>query len=459
MQDRTSNTAKAVFALKTKYKLCLSGTPLQNRIGELFSLLRFLEIDPFAYYYCRKCPCKQLQWKFSNNRSCDSCGCSPMSHISFFNYECLKPIQRDGNTGAGKIAYNNIRHLLKHIMLRRTKNEREDDLGLPNKVVRIRKDKFSEEELDLYDSIFSDGKRKFETYVSQGVVLNNYANIFTLITRMRQMADHPDLVLRKHIEDGQVTLVCGICDEEAEEAIKSKCHHTYCRDCVQRYVSGFCGNSAPECPKCHIPLVIDLAAPAIEPDSYQPKHTSIVNRIDMTNWRSSTKIEALCHELYRLRRPYQTTKSIVFSQFTSMLQLIEWRLNHAGFKTVMLQGSMSPAQRDATIKYFMTHVEVEVFLVSLKAGGVALNLIEANHVFLMEPWWNPSVEWQAADRIHRIGQTRVCTVTRMVVDDSIESRIIELQEKKTRMIEATVNADQKAMERLTADDMRFLFQN
>lgn len=435
IKDRSCNTAKAAFALKTKYKLCLSGTPLQNRIGELFSLLRFLEVDPFAYYYCRKCPCKQLHWKFTDKRTCDHCHHAPMSHLCFFNYDCLKPIQNYGNEGAGRTAFKNIHKLMKHIMLRRTKHEREEDLGLPPKVVRIRRDKFAEEELDLYDSIYSDGKRKFDTYVAQGVLLNNYANIFTLITRMRQMADHPDLILRRHSEDSQNTLVCMVCDDEAEDPIKSKCHHTFCRDCVQRYISGYDSDSDPECPKCHIPLIIDLTQPALDVDTPTTKKNSIISRIDMTKWRSSTKIEALCEELYKLRSPHQTTKSIVFSQFTSMLQLIEWRLNRAGFKTVMLEGSMTPSQREATINHFMNNVDVEVFLVSLKAGGVALNLIEANQVFLMEPWWNPSVEWQAADRIHRIGQTRVCRITRMVIQDSIESRIVELQEKKTRMIE------------------------
>jgi DNA repair protein RAD16 len=160
-----------VFALNTKYKLCLSGTPLQNRIGELFSLLRFLEVDPFSYYFCRKCPCKQLHWKFSDKRVCDSCGHSPMSHLCYFNYVFLKPIQTYGNQGEGQVAFSNLHKLMKHIMLRRTKKEREEDLGLPPKVVRIRRDMFSEEELDLYDSIYSDGKRKFDTYVAQGVVL------------------------------------------------------------------------------------------------------------------------------------------------------------------------------------------------------------------------------------------------------------------------------------------------
>jgi len=94
----------------------------------------------------------------------------------------------------------------------------------------------------------------------------------------------------------------------------------------------------------------------------------------------------------------------------------------------------------------------------LKAGGVALNLVEASQVFILDPWWNPSVEWQSGDRIHRIGQTRNCRITRLVIEDSIESRIIELQEKKANMINATVGNDQAAMEKLSEGDLQFLFQ-
>jgi DNA repair protein RAD16 len=393
IKQRNSKTTKAVCALKTKYKLCLTGTPLQNRIGEVFSLLRFLEVGPFAYNFCRKCPCKTLHWKFSDNRHCDKCGHGPMQHICFFNYEFLKPIQSHGNEGEGQAAHARLQKLLhQHVMLRRTKREREEDLGLPPKVMTIRRDNFSEEELDLYNSIYSDAQRKFDTFVAQGVLLNNYANIFTLITRMRQIADHPDLFLRKEATEGQNIIVCHVCDDEAEDPIKAKCHHTFCRDCAQRYFEGYDGTGEPDCPKCHVPLLLDLTQPAIE--TVDAKKGSIINRIDMSKWRSSTKIEALCEELHKLRKPNQSTKSIVFSQFTSMLQLIEWRLNRAGFKCVMLEGSMTPAQREATINHFMQNADVDVFLVSLRAGGVALNLIEASQVFLMEPWWNPSVEWQ-----------------------------------------------------------------
>jgi DNA repair protein RAD16 len=132
-------------------------------------------------------------------------------------------------------------------------------------------------------------------------------------------------------------------------------------------------------------LTIDLEQPEIEQDEDSVKKTSIINRIRMSDWTSSTKIELLVYELYKLRSSKQTLKSIVFSQFTSMLQLVEWRLRRAGISTVMLDGSMTPAQRQRSIDYFMKNPKVEVFLVSLKAGGVALNLTEASRVFIVDP--------------------------------------------------------------------------
>uniref|UniRef100_A0A060TI47 ARAD1D36102p n=1 Tax=Blastobotrys adeninivorans TaxID=409370 RepID=A0A060TI47_BLAAD len=464
IKDRTSKTSRAVSEMTADVRLCLSGTPLQNRIGELYTLIRFLKIVPFNNYYCKNCPCVSDTWKFSNYRSCDFCGCSPMSHTNFFNHALLKHIQRQ--TPLSNQSMLRLRLLLDNIMLRRTKMERADDLGLPPRVVEVRRDYFNEEEKDLYQSIYTDSARKFNTYVNQGVVLNNYANIFTLITRMRQIADHPDLVLRHYggaasSNADEVLLVCRLCDDEAEDAIQSKCHHIFCRMCIKEYVEGWTGEADRlECPVCHVVLDIDLEGPGMEIDQEVAKKSSIVNRINMTGgWRSSTKIEALLEELYKLRSDRQTIKSIVFSQFTSMLDLVEWRLARAGFKTVKLQGSLLPTQRDAIIRHFMETPSVEVFLVSLKAGGVALNLCEASQVFILDPWWNPSVEWQSGDRVHRIGQHRPVRITRLVIEDSIESRIVKLQEKKARMIRATIGQDDAAMNRLTPADMQYLFLN
>ncbi|KAE8440604.1 hypothetical protein EG329_007039 [Mollisiaceae sp. DMI_Dod_QoI] len=455
IKQRTTGSAKACFALKADHKWCLSGTPLQNRIGEFFSLVRFLDIKPFACYFCKQCSCSQLNWEMNEDNRCKGCNHSGMQHVSVFNQELLNPIQKYGNKGAGAQAFRKLRILTDRFMLRRVKRDHSSSMELPAKEIYVDRQFFGEEENDFAGSIMNNGTRKFETYVAQGVLLNNYANIFGLIMQMRQVADHPDLILKKNGEGGQNILVCCICDETAEEAIRSACKHDFCRECAKNYLHA---SDAPDCPTCHIPLSIDLEQPDIEQDEQLVKKSSIINRIKMENWTSSSKIEALVHDLHELRSKNMSHKSIIFSQFTTMLQLVEWRLRRAGITTVMLDGSMTPAQRQASINHFMTNVNVECFLVSLKAGGVALNLTEASKVFIVDPWWNPAAEWQSADRCHRIGQARPCSITRLCIEDSVESRMVLLQEKKANMINSTINADESAMESLTPEDMQFLFR-
>ncbi|KAF9224410.1 hypothetical protein BS17DRAFT_703380 [Gyrodon lividus] len=466
IKERTTNTAKACFELKSNYKWCLSGTPLQNRVGELYSLIRFLGGDPFAYYFCKKCECKSLHWKFSDKKTCDDCSHSPMQHSCFWNNEILTPIQKQGVVGPGKDAFKKLRILLDRMMLRRTKIQRADDLGLPPRTVVVRRDYFSPEEKELYLSLFSDAKRQFSTYVDAGTVLNNYSNIFSLLTRMRQMACHPDLVLRSKTNGNQFlgsdelgeATVCRLCNDVAEDAIRAKCHHIFDRECIKQYLSAI-GDFNPECPICHLPLTIDLEAPPLELESNAPAaRQGIIGRLNLDTWRSSSKIEALVEELSNLRTQDSTTKSIVFSQFVGFLDLIAFRLQKAGFEICRLEGTMSPQARDATIQHFMNNVHVTVFLVSLKAGGVALNLTEASRVYLMDSWWNPAVEYQAMDRIHRLGQHRPVKAIKLVVEDSIESRIVQLQEKKSAMVDATLSTDESAMGRLTPDDLGFLFR-
>lgn len=305
-----------------------------------------------------------------------------MSHICVFNQEILSPIQKYGRSGAGETAFKRLRLLTDHIMLRRLKKNHTESMELPVKKLEISRQFFTESENETVTNVTEDARRTFEGYVMDGRVLENYANIFSLIMQLRQTADHPDLLAKKKAQSNQNILECSICESPAEDAIVSKCHHHFCRSCARSYLDNI---AQPECPRCHVPLSIDIVQPEIEQDQMLLKKTSIVNRIQMENWTSSTKIELLVHELYQLRSQSATHKSIIFSQFTSMLQLIEWRLRHAGFTTVMLDGTMTPAQRDASIKHFMNNVDVECFLVSLKAGGVALNLTEASRVFLIEP--------------------------------------------------------------------------
>jgi DNA repair protein RAD16 len=183
-----------------------------------------------------------------------------MTHTCFWNNEILTPIQKHGMQEVGSVAFKKLRILLDRIMLRRTKIQRADDLGLPPRTVIVRRDYFSPEEKELYLSLFSDAKREFSTYVGAGTLLNSescasygvapdhtgtttdYSNIFSLITRMRQMACHPDLVIRsKHNasvfgNEGEAT-VCRLCNDVAEDALQAKCRHIFDRECIKQYLN------------------------------------------------------------------------------------------------------------------------------------------------------------------------------------------------------------------------------
>ncbi|KNC79961.1 hypothetical protein SARC_07660 [Sphaeroforma arctica JP610] len=466
IKDRSSSSARAALSLNSSAKWSLSGTPLQNRVGELYSLIRFMRTFPYSYYFCSKCECKSLFWKFTDYKHCDTCGCSPMSHFCWWNKEILRPIQKYGNYGPGRVGFVKLGALLEKIMLRRTKLEKADDLGLPPRIVVRKKVWFNEEELDFYKALYSQSRTKFLTYVSEGVLLNNYAHIFDLLMKMRQAANHPYLVLygRGRISAGDAQDVCGVCQEDAEDPIRAKCKHVFCREDIKMYLQSSIDGQVPQCPVCFVPLSIDLSQPTISQSSAaraaaSQQRQSILNRMDIGGWKSSSKVEALIEQLALLREKEGTTiKTIVFSQYVSFLDIIEWRLLRSGFRCVKLDGRMSPEQRAAVIDAFMTNHTVTIFLVSLKAGGVALNLTEASRVIMCDPWWNPAVENQAMDRIHRLGQTRPIEVIRLYVENSIESRIIALQEKKHLLFESTIGMDPASLNRLSEEDLGFLFQ-
>ena len=145
-------------------------------------------------------------------------------------------------------------------------------------------------------------------------------------------------------------------------------------------------------------------------------------------------------------------KALVFSQWTTLLDLIEPHLANAGIGFVRLDGSTPSEERGRVVGEFQAQGGPPVMLLSLKAGGTGLNLTAADHVFLVDPWWNPAVEDQAADRAHRIGQDKPVMVYRMVARDTVEERILELQARKRALADAALG-DASAAAQITRDDL------
>lgn len=150
-------------------------------------------------------------------------------------------------------------------------------------------------------------------------------------------------------------------------------------------------------------------------------------------------------------------KVLVFSQFVQWLRLLRTQLNEAGHATCYLDGSSQ--DRDEQVRAFQTDSSRQVFLISLKAGGYGLNLTAADHVILMDPWWNPAVEAQAIDRAHRFGQQRVVQATRLILRGSVEERILALQAKKRGLIEASIDESSPAALGLESSEIEELLNS
>jgi non-specific serine/threonine protein kinase len=150
-------------------------------------------------------------------------------------------------------------------------------------------------------------------------------------------------------------------------------------------------------------------------------------------------------------------KALIFSQFLGMLGLIRQRLTELGVKFEYFDGSTSATDREKAIQSFQNDDEVRIFLISLKAGGVGLNLTAADYVYIVDPWWNPAVEQQAIDRTHRIGQTKNIFAYRMICKDTIEDKILQLQDKKRSLARDLVADDTGFVKTLTREDVEYLF--
>jgi len=185
--------------------------------------------------------------------------------------------------------------------------------------------------------------------------------------------------------------------------------------------------------------------------------------MNLDNFHPSTKVKALLGDLVQFSKgnPYSgnydsesievqmvdnkgnqlddgIVKTVVFSQWTSMLDKIEDALEAAGIRYDRLDGTMKRDDRTRAMDALKHDPGCEVLLVSLKAGGVGLNLTAAQRVYLMDPYWNPAVENQAVDRIHRLGQTRPVTTVKLIIENTIEARLLEVQRKKTELANMTL---------------------
>jgi SNF2 family DNA or RNA helicase len=167
---------------------------------------------------------------------------------------------------------------------------------------------------------------------------------------------------------------------------------------------------------------------------------------------SSAKLDALLPQLEEVTESGH--KALVFSQFTSLLSILRERLDSKGMPYEYLDGQTR--DRAARVQRFQSEPDCPLFLISLKAGGLGLNLTAAEYVFLLDPWWNPAVEAQAIDRAHRIGQERRVFAYRLIAKDTVEEKVLELQSTKRDLADAILNVDNSLIRNLGREDLELL---
>ncbi|KAL8157763.1 helicase-like transcription factor CHR28 [Apium graveolens] len=487
IKNHRTQVARACCSLKAKVRWCLSGTPIQNSIDELFSYFRFLRYEPYNTY-------KSF--------------CSTLKH----------PISINSIQG-----YKKLYAVLRTVMLRRTKGTVIDGkpiITLPSKTVNLRKVEFSVEERAFYRRLEADSRSQFRAYAAAGTLGRNYATVLLMLLRLRQACDHPLLVkgfssdsveryssemaatlprnmlinLLKHLQTSSA--ICGICKDPPEDAIVTMCGHVYCYQCVSEYLRGD-DNVCPS-PKCKEELGPDLVfskatlRSCISDDqddnpssSFKYEKSRVMQRdyisskikAAMEILASHCKSKSSSSQLHGVISSSQgeelsdsggacsdaqieaPRKAIVFSQWIGMLELVEMALLRTDLQYRRLDGTMTLSARDKAVRDFNTDPEVTVMLMSLKAGNLGLNMVAATHVILLDLWWNPTTEDQAIDRAHRIGQTRAVTVSRLTISDTVEDRILALQEEKRKMVSSAFGEDPSggSGSRLTVEDLRYLF--
>ena len=327
IKNQDSQVAKAARLLRARHRLALSGTPVENHIGELVSLFEFLNPGLLA-------------------------GAPAIARA-------LRGATADSD------AREALGRALRPFLLRRKKQQVAKEL--PERVEETLWCELGETQRRFYEDV-KETVRERVLGVAEVEITKVLATVLTGLLRMRQAACHP-----------------GLIDPKRAEA-------------------------------------------------------------------ESAKLDVLLDRLLELSA--EGHKALVFSQFTSLLELVRSRLTACGIRYEYLDGQT--LDRQAPVERFQADDSIGVFLISLKAGGVGLNLTAASYVFLLDPWWNPAVEAQAIDRAHRIGQTQRVIAYRLIAKDTVEERILELQKRKRALADAILGTESGPLTGMTRQDLELL---
>jgi SNF2 family DNA or RNA helicase len=499
IKNRNAKATKAACELDAVYRWCLTGTPMQNNLDELQSLVHFLRIKPYS---------ELEHWR--------------------------ENITRPMNNGRAGLAFRRLKLILKSFMKRRTKDILKQDsqskdgengakkegknpgFKIVARTVETVEAEFSLPEQEFYNRLESRTDRSLEMMMAGNKM--SYASALVLLMRLRQACNHPKLTgsdLSTETDAASGSQTPSRRKAGAEDDMDSianmlgglSVETKKCDMCLIELTHKEAANGAIRCVECQEDLdkqndqvkavkktkkgkrrksevktikaqrkqarrvVLDSDD---EEDDEPPEDDGDASSLseededddytssDETDSSHSTVMQStkIRHLLQLLKEDSHTHKYIVFSFFTSMLDLIEPFLKTSRIRYVRYDGKMRNDAREASLHALRTDPSTRVLLCSLRAGSLGLNLTAASRVVILEPFWNPFVEEQAIDRVHRLNQTQDVKVYKMTIKGTVEERILELQEKKRELARQTIEgqAGKKKALGLSLQDMMRLFR-
>ncbi|KAH6569981.1 hypothetical protein BASA60_008004 [Batrachochytrium salamandrivorans] len=464
IKERTTKAAKAACGLSAVNRWTVTGTPIVNRLDDIYSLIHFLRVEPWCQF-------------------------------SFWNSFVTVPFDKRDSS-----ALEIVQTILEPLIIRRMKNMRNKDgdliVKLLPKTIDITYLDFPSDELEIYTSLANHSRQRLMDLKIIGKA--DYMHVFQLLSRMRQMCDHPLLIKMRSEADATINASalnmsledlirnysaqdtsaefsaeiastiassssreCPICFEINVGSVVFPCLHTICLPCIDDLIEKRAerGEEAVLCPMCRNPCAESELMRML--DNQTPEKTNQTTNVVSSDvqlqpirFRSSAKLNALLKDLLAIRSSDQSIKSVVFSQWTSMLGLVEVSLKQHNITFVRMDGSLSQRAREKVLNSFNTDKDTTILLATLRSTGVGLNLTVASRVFMLDPWWNESVELQAIDRVHRIGQTRHVYVTRYIMRDSVEEKMLAIQHRKSQLAGAITSSE---LQKTQLDELMTLF--
>ena len=300
---------------------------------------------------------------------------------------------------------------------------------LPQKEDFVRLGELNADESSKYNELLARSRASIES-ISRS---SSSMHVFAMMTKLRQMCCHHWIATRAL----QVYL-CGICHMEAASPITTKCGHAFCTECLtQKFRENDAinpGASRIPCPSCNMPVTEKAI---IHTHMCSAQHIALLKSRE---FETSTKLNMILLEVDEMMKNAPDDKMIIFSHFTTFLDVISVALDRHDVGHVRLDGTMTLSHRQTVIKHFQESKQSRVMIASKTASGVGLNITAANHVIIVDPWWNPAVEEQAIHRCYRIGQTKKVHVKRFVISDTIEQYCYEISQKKREFGDAILRA-------------------